>query len=71
MQVLFLCSVPNVSTFGTNKAIIKDFPVFLVTFASKSKSVYYFNADLYEPYDKCRVNINENYIKLKKHRYET
>ncbi len=41
MQVLFLCSVPNVSTFGTNKAIIKDFPVFLVIFASKSKSVYY------------------------------
>ena len=41
MQVLFLCSVPNVSTFGTNKAIIKDFPVFLVIFALKSKSVYY------------------------------
>lgn len=41
MQVLFLCSVPNVSTFGTNKAIIKDFPVFLVIFACKSKSVYY------------------------------
>ena len=41
MQVLFLCSVPNVSTFSTNKAIIKDFPVFLVIFARKSKSVYY------------------------------
>lgn len=71
MQVLFLCSVPNVSTFSTNKAIIKDFTVFLVIFACESKSVYYFSVDLYEPYDKCRVNIKENYIKLKKHRYET
>lgn len=41
MQVLFLCSVPNVSTFSTNKAIIKDFTVFLVIFACESKSVYY------------------------------